>query len=156
MPAWQRGREVVDRLVDGRELEIVQSNQEHARFLLGQAVRHLASGRTIMDADPVTGFSAVYEAARKAFTAVLAVQGLRPTSRGGHLAVQEAIMAQFGGAVGPVVKPFDWMRRTRNENEYPSAGSLEASVADVEEALGYAEAMVDLATRLVATLEPYR
>ncbi len=38
----------------------------------------------------------LYDAARKAMTAPLARQGLRPTNKNGHCAVQEGIEAQLG------------------------------------------------------------
>ncbi|MEO6997383.1 MAG: hypothetical protein ABI112_04810, partial [Terracoccus sp.] len=57
-------------------------------------------------------------AARKAMAAALAVQGLRATSAGWHLAVQEAVAAALGRS-GTVVRPFGRPRRTRNDADYP-------------------------------------
>src|SRR3546814_11895845 len=78
-------------------------------------------------------FAAAYDAARKSLTAVLAIQGLRPTSAGGHLSVYYSSLAQFEPPMGRKIKPFDWMRRTRNDTEYPHAGSAELDVDRSEE-----------------------
>ena len=40
-----------------------------------------------------------WAAARQACVALLAQQGLRPTTAGGHYAVEEAIRAQFGAGL---------------------------------------------------------
>ena len=53
---------------------------------------------------------------RKACAALLAAHGLRATSRGGHLAVQRAVIAMHDRA--EVLRPFDRVRRRRNEVEY--------------------------------------
>jgi hypothetical protein len=49
--------------------------------------RHLTSAQEVCAHDPEGGYALLYDAARKALTAVLGNQGLRPTSAGGHLAV---------------------------------------------------------------------
>jgi hypothetical protein len=65
--------------------------------LLADAGRHLATAAAGLDADDFAGaYQLAYDALRKSAAALLAVQGLRATSRGGHLAVQEAVTAQFG------------------------------------------------------------
>src|SRR5439155_23310546 len=80
-----------------------------------------ASAQTIMAVDPVGAYQLLYDAARKALSAVLENQGLRATSRGGHIAVFDAVMAQLHPPLGQVLRPFDRMRRRRNEAEYPRA-----------------------------------
>ncbi|OUZ11930.1 hypothetical protein BHE97_03385 [Aeromicrobium sp. PE09-221] len=63
-------------------------------------------------------YDSLYAAARKALAAVLAKQGLRATSQGGHLAAQHAIEAQLG-RLRHVVGAFNRMRITRHEADYP-------------------------------------
>lgn len=58
-----------------------------------------------------------YDAARKSATALLAYQGLRPASDGGHIAVVETIHAQFPKVPG--LASLDRLRRRRNQSEYP-------------------------------------
>ena len=69
----------------------------------------------------VTGFGE----ARQACVALLAQQGLRPTSAGGHYAIEEVIRAQFGSSL----RAFGGLRRRRNELEYPPYPTEQASPA---------------------------
>uniref|UniRef100_UPI00366BC21E hypothetical protein n=1 Tax=Pontibacter rugosus TaxID=1745966 RepID=UPI00366BC21E len=82
--------------------------------------------------------------------------GTPATSRGGHLVVYEAAMAQFEPPLGTKVRPFDWMRRMRNDSEYPDFDTPQITADDVDAASAAAGLMVDLAARLVGTLPPYR
>lgn len=69
----------------------------------------------------------LYDAARKALSAVLANQGLRATSSGGHLALYNAVFAQLEPPLGNTIKPFDRLRRQRNRSEYPAADQQPAA-----------------------------
>ena len=82
---WDQGRAVIDRMLADQQLQRVPASREHADLLIAQARTHLSSASEICDADPTGGYALVYDAARKALTAVLENQGLRPTTRGGHL-----------------------------------------------------------------------
>lgn len=86
--------------------------------------------------------------------AVLAVQGLRATSKGGHLAVQEAVAAQLGRS-GAVVRPFGRLRRTRNDADYPRLDSPELGGEDIAEDLPKAQGIVDAMQQLVPHLQPW-
>ena len=98
---WNQGREVIDRLLAGGELQRVPASRDHADRLVRQARTHLASAAEISETDPAGGYTLVYDAARKVLTAILENQGLRPTSRGGHLAGYQAIRAQLDPPMGP-------------------------------------------------------
>jgi hypothetical protein len=67
--------------------------------------RHLISAEQLADDDPAGAFQMAYDASRTACSALLAAQGLRATSRGGHIAVRDVALAQFGhgshGRQGP-------------------------------------------------------
>jgi len=89
-----------------------------------------------------------YDAARQACTALLAQQGLRPTTRGGHYAVEEAVRAQFG----PLLREFGTLRRRRNELEYPEYPDDEATNEEAGDALRIAAGIVDAAEKLRAEL----
>ncbi|MEV7610769.1 hypothetical protein AB0N61_14895 [Microbacterium sp. NPDC089320] len=65
-------------------------------------------------------------------------------------------MAQFDPPLGAKIKPFDWMRRMRNDSEYPDFDTPEITADDVDAAVAAASLMIDLAARLVDTLPPYR
>lgn len=152
---WEKGRDVMDGLLAKKHVEHVSANLEHANLLLERARRHVASAATLRADDPDQAFTSAYDAARKALSACLAAQGLRSTSRGGHLAVYDAAAAQFVPPMGATIKPFDWMRRTRNDSEYPDLDTPEISVDDVDEAIDAARAILALAASLVPTLPPY-
>lgn len=153
---WEKGRQTIDGLLDKQHVQQVPANLEHAAALLERARRHIASAVTLRVDDPDQAFTSAYDSARKALTACLAAQGLRPTSRGGHLAVYDAAMAQFDPPMGTKIKPFDWMRRTRNDSEYPDFDTPDISSEDVDDAISAAGEILALATSLVATLPPYR
>ncbi len=108
----------------------------------------MQSAATLADSDPEAAFSLAYDAARKAATALLAHQGLRPTTAGGHLAVVDAINAQFPGVAG--LKSLDRLRRRRNQAEYPDlAGYDPITPAEATEALDAASATISAARRLL-------
>jgi hypothetical protein len=76
------------------------------------------------------------------------VQGLRATSRGGHIAVQDAVLAQFGASV-PAFRSFARIRRARNAFEYPSATTPGPSVDDVNDAVASATAVHEAAQTIL-------
>lgn len=156
---WQRGREEVQRLLAGAELEEVPADQEGAAALIDTARRHVRSARTIATDDPAGAFQAAYDALRKSAAALLSAQGLRATSRGGHLAVRDSVKAQFGGSGGTsAFAAFDRMRRTRNSLEYPSAGSPGVDADDVAWAIEQADRGVQFAADVLSSgrLSPWR
>jgi hypothetical protein len=153
--SWQEGKETIDRLLAARELQNVSPDLKVAHQLLGTARKHLASARDLQSEDPEGAYAVLYDAARKSCAALLQAQGLRPTSRGGHIAVREAVLAQFGAlSGGHVLRPFDRLRRRRNEMEYPS-GESAMDDDEISEALTRAEQMVEFAEKLIDTLPVY-
>jgi hypothetical protein len=97
----------------------------------------------------------LYDAARKALVAILENQGLRPTSRGGHIAVLEAVSAQLDPPMGKVLRPFDRLRRLRNTAEYPHPDTPPFVARDVGRDIPKIEDIVDLAQRVIAQMSPY-
>lgn len=152
---WNQGRESIERMLADREVERVAANREHADLLIGQAEQHLASAEAICATDTSGAYALVYDAARKALTAVLENQGLRPTTRGGHLAVYHAVRAQLDPPMGSTLRPFDRMRRQRHDVEYPSANAPRLNSDDVNEDVRKARAIVDLAERVLEQMSPY-
>jgi hypothetical protein len=149
---WEEGRTTVERLLAARELERVSADPNAAKKLIDSAHRHLDSARKIRVSDPEGAYAALYDAARKSCAALLEVQGLRATSRGGHVAVQDAVVAQFTSlAGGDALRSFDRRRRRRNDIEYP-AGDSGVDTDEVDEALERAEAIVAYAEKVIDTL----
>jgi hypothetical protein len=105
--------------------------------------------------DPEGAYAALYDAARKSCAALLEAQGLRATSRGGHVAVRDAVEAQFSGLMGgDALRSFDRLRRRRNDIEYPE-GDAGVDVDEVDEALERAEVIVAYAARVIDDLPVY-
>jgi hypothetical protein len=153
---WNQGREVIDRMLADSELQRVPASREHADRLIVQARKHLVSANEISEDDPAGGYTLVYDAARKALTAVLENQGLRPTTtRGGHLAVYEATRAQLDPPLGQVLRPFDRIRRRRHEVEYPPTDAPQVNSDDVREDAVKAAAIVDLSERVLDQMSPF-
>lgn len=98
--SWQRGRATIERLLGEGELESVTASPELAERPMDDAVRHLASADAIRASDLNGAYQLAYDAPRKACAALLAPQGLRATTRGGHVAVQDAVREQFNGDGG--------------------------------------------------------
>jgi hypothetical protein len=82
---WAPGAERVQQLIGLGDLQKVQGGVANGQPLLDKAARTLASASTLRDADPDSSYTLAYDAARFACTALLAQQGLRPTTKGGSL-----------------------------------------------------------------------
>jgi len=146
---WSQGRDAIEQMVADGELQRITASREHADSLLEQAARHLASADSVAMRDPQGGYALLYDAARKSLTAVLENEGLRATTRGGHLAVYQAVRAQLDPPLGAVLRPFDRMRRQRNDAEYPARDVPALTAADVLEDMPKASAIIDLARRVL-------
>jgi HEPN domain-containing protein len=116
--------------------------------LIATARRHIESATTSAGSDPEGALALAYDAARKTATALLGHQGLRPTSAGGHIALVEAINAQFPGVEG--LKSIDRLRRRRNQAEYPDPRDYDPVTKDeVDDAIAAASACVNAAEKLL-------
>src|SRR5580693_8875826 len=78
-------------MLERGELSQVTANAELADRLMATARQHLASVRLLADSDPYLAYVAVYDAIRKALSALLQIQGLRATTSGGYLAIMHAV-----------------------------------------------------------------
>lgn len=143
--SWERGRETVEQLLAADELESVRQSDRLADRLMADAVTHLESAQAIRDVDPTGAYQLAYDSARKACSALLAIQGLRATTRGGHVAVQDAVREQFG----PVFAPFARMRRRRHDSEYPDIDTPTISHADASDGIAKATEIVNAANQLL-------
>jgi hypothetical protein len=97
---WQPGRDKIAALLQAAELEQVTADRIIAQRLLDDAGRHLVTAAAASLSGDLSGaYQLACDAFRKSAASLLAVQGLRATSRGGHIAIQEAVLAQFGATV---------------------------------------------------------
>jgi len=116
--------------------------------LLEQARKTAATAASLVSADGYSAHVLAYDAARFACIALLAQQGLRATSSGGHYAVEQAIRTQFG--VG--FRPFGALRRRRNELEYPHLPADSATAEEAEQAAQTAQSLIAAAGALLPQL----
>lgn len=141
----------IDQLLAQQSLQHVSVNLRGASASLVRARRLLESARTLIDDDPDTAYVLAYDAARQAGVAVLAAQGLRATPRGGRVAVERALAAQFA----PAFADFRLLRRRRNELEHPAPSGPEVvDDAEAQQALRAAGGIVESAEVLLPTLRP--
>lgn len=139
----------MDRLLAARHLERVPADAETVEALTGAAARHVVSAESCAGPDPEGSYVLAYDAARKAATALLAHQGLRPTTSGGHIAVVETVQAQFPDVPG--LHSLARMRRRRNQAEYPDpAGYDPITSEEAAQAVAVANEALASATTLLA------
>jgi HEPN domain-containing protein len=148
MARWAKGEAQVIQLLEKRHLQRVVADSETVTSLLASARRHVDSARLTAESDPEAAYSLAYDAARKSATALLAHQGLRPTTAGGHLAVVDVMRAQFPGVPG--LTSLDRLRRRRNQAEYPDpTGYDPITVEEANEAIQVAATCIASAERLL-------
>jgi len=148
--SWSPGADRIRELIDAGELERVQASTDIAHRLLNDADQHIASARAIAVSGDLSGaYQLAYDAMRKAAASLLAIQGLRATSRGGHVAVQDAVNAQFGDTVR-AFRAFGRLRRNRNRFEYPGDTASVPQQDDVDDALAVA---ADIASKARTILD---
>ena len=148
--SWERGRARIEELLAAAELERATPNERHARRLLAEATAHLEAVTRVIEVDPSGALQLAYDAARKAAVALLTIQGLRSTTKGGHIAVQDAVVAQFGGPEGMgAFARLGRMRRQRHAAEYPTESTPPVTRRDADQAERDARALVDAAGRLL-------
>lgn len=146
---WGAGEAEVGRLLAIGHLEKVQGAQADGDSWLDRARRSLDAARVVANPAPDSAVVLAYDAARQACMAALAQQGLRPTTAGGHYAVEEAVRAQFG----PVLRAFGGLRRRRNELEYPLYPTEQADAAEAAETLKTAAEIIDAVGKLLPNLD---
>lgn len=150
-PTWAQGRDEIDALLHEGALDQVKGAATD-----GEALLEIARERFLGAEDLVNGGRCVavpsnaYDAARLACVALLAQQGLRPTTRGGHRAVVEAMRAQFGASLAP---DLDHLRRRRHELEYPHDYADEVTPQEAQECLSRARSILEGATQLLPAID---
>lgn len=152
--SWQRGSAEILGLISRHELEQVPADAELADRMVETSRQHISSARQLAGTDPYLAYAAVYDAIRKSLAALLQVQGLRATSSGGHLAVMDAVRAQFGPSMGAILRPIDRIRVTRHDTEYPSAATYLDEQAVLDD-IPKAEAVVEAAEKALPHLTPF-
>jgi hypothetical protein len=146
---WQPGRDKIAELLKAGELQQVTADHRVAQLLIDDAARHLDTAAVALSSGDLSGaYQLAYDALRKSAASLLAEQGLRATSRGGHIAIQEAVQSQFGSTVR-AVRSFGRIRRARNNFEYPGALTPGPSPDDVRDAIAAATQARDAASMVL-------
>ena len=148
MTRWTQGEAEIEQQLAAGDLQQVTGSRSNGAALLDKAQRTLDTARSIAATDRGSAYTLAYDAARHAGAALLAQQGLRPTSRGGHYALERALKDQFGQGF----RAFGTMRRRRNELEYPDLPDETASLQETKQALDDAQALIDASTKLLPRL----
>jgi hypothetical protein len=144
MSRWQVGEAEIERLLAGGELQAVTGAAAAGEQWLSKARRTLSTAEAAADNDPDSAFTLAYDAARFACTALLAQQGLRATTRGGHYAVEVVVRSQFAGTFDR----FGGLRRQRNDIEYPMIVAAQLTSADARSATALATELIEAAETL--------
>ncbi|MCL3861731.1 hypothetical protein [Actinotalea sp. K2] len=153
MNPWGQGRAVIDQMLASGQLERVPPHRDAADALLDKARTHLQSAATLAATDVELAYDAMHAANRKGLTAILLVQGMRPTRDAGHTGVFDAARAQLHPPLGPTLAPYTRIRRARNAGDY--LDELPATADDVAADLPLCQAIVDMAAKVVDQMPPY-
>ena len=159
---WASGEQTVQFLVDRNRLESFEAEDlgSLAEALIGRAVLRVETTATaaLAGGDVDGAFVAAYDGYRMTAEALLARQALRATGGdGSHMAVEDAVSAQFGATIPAFAKPtFERFRRARHAAQYfdPSAAPL--TTPDAEWAIGKAKEVLLGVKALLAASPPER
>ena len=147
--SWETGSARILELIAAGELGQVPPDSGLARRMLADARRHLATAAAAQSTGDLSGaYQLAYDALRKSAASLLEAQGIRSTSRGGHVAVQDAVIAQFGTSIR-ALRSFSRLRRARNSFEYPSTDTPDPSEDDVMDAIRVAREVNDAADKVL-------
>ena len=148
VPRWNKGSEVVERLLESGHLQRVPADEATVEALLAQLAATSRRRQPLPQAIQRAHMPSAYDAARKTATALLAHQGLRPTTTGGHIVLVDSVTAQFPNVPG--LKSIDRMRRRRNQSEYPEPSTYDpVTTEEADDAVAVASECVSTATRLI-------
>lgn len=152
---WEQGRPVLDRLIAEGRLDRVVANPTLAGQYLAQAHSDSDSARMLLPHNTVAAFTLAYDVGRLSLTSLLIVQGLRARGEGAHAVLLESALAQFEPPRQSAFREFQWMRRMRNDNQYPEAGVAKPAHEDVALAISASDAIWSRCSQLVGILTPY-
>jgi hypothetical protein len=131
-----------------------------AEALIGRAVlrAETTAAAALAGGDVDGAYVAAYDAYRMAAESLLARLGLRATGGdGSHMAVEDAVSAQFAGDIPAFAKvTFERFRRTRHSAQYFDPGAAPITKPDAAWALEKAAAALSGVTALLAASPPER
>lgn len=148
MSRWGRAQADIEQMLELGELQRVTGAGADGAPWLARAAATISTAESIASSDPNSAYTLAYDAARFACVSLLAQQGLRPTTKGGHYAVQASVTRQFGTPFGP----YAVMRRRRNELEYPEFPDETVEPEEAANAISSAKGIIDAAGKLLEHL----
>jgi len=83
-------------MIKDRELQRVRGAAAEGMGWSTKAATTLTSAEELVEADPNSAYTLAYDAARFACAGLLAQQGLRPTTSGGHYAIHVETVCGHG------------------------------------------------------------
>lgn len=162
MARWAKGEQTVEFLVDRNRLESFEAEDLAvlAEALIGRAARRAetTAAAALAGGDVDGAYVAAYDAYRMAAEALLARQALRATGGdGSHMAVEDAVSAQFAADIPAFAKPtFERFRRTRHSVQYFDPSAAPITTSDASWAIEKATAALSGVRALLAELPPER
>jgi uncharacterized protein (UPF0332 family) len=148
MARWAPGEAQIEQLIAARQLELLTGAEADGAPLLEKARTTVSTAAKLLQDDAYSSYVLAYDAARFACIALLAQQGLRATTSGGHYAVEQAVRAQFGDGF----RPFGAIRRRRNELEYPHLPTDTATAQEASEAVETTQRLISAAAQILPQL----
>lgn len=149
MARWSCGASEIEKLIAGGELETLTESAAMGSALLTKANATLATARRIIESDPSSALVLACDAARSAAMALLAQQGLRPTSKGGHYADERVLRAQFGDKF----REFGALRRLRHEWEYLRLSEYQAIREEAARSAAAAHEIIQASEDLIGDMD---
>jgi hypothetical protein len=162
MARWAKGEQAVQFLVGRNRLESFEADDLTAltQALIGRAVLRVETTATaaLAGGDVDGAFVAAYDAYRMTAEALLARQALRATGGdGSHMAVEDAVSAQFGAGIPAFAKPtFERFRRARHAAQYFDPSAVPLTASDATWAIGKAKEALSGVKALLAASPPER
>ena len=162
MARWDKGERTVEYLIGQGRLESFEAEDLGvlAEALIGRAALRVdTTAAAALEGGDVDGaYVAAYDAYRMAAESLLARQGLRATGGdGSHMAVEDAVSAQFAADIPAFAKPtFERLRRTRHSAQYFDPAAAPITEPDASWAIEKATAALSGVKALLAASPPER
>jgi hypothetical protein len=159
---WRNGEQTVQFLINRGRLESFEAADltTSAEALIARAwLRVEATAKAALKMGDIDGaYVAAYDAYRMAAESLLACQGLRATGGdGSHMAVEDAVSAQFATDIRAFAKPtFERLRRTRHSVQYFDPAAAPITESDASWAIEKAMTALSGVKALLSTLPPER
>lgn len=110
--------EFVDSRVKKNLLERITIDLDQVYRYLSKSFLHLEGSQHLRNIDLDGSYQILYDSARKSLTAIFALNGLKPTSQGGHAILHDVIIKCVAQEEVLNFRKFDRMRKRRNFTEY--------------------------------------